>query len=293
MFWAPDTAYTTNADLLLLLDTLYQHVRLENFPSEVKLEEKWMEDYRYRLVAYYDEKMHRNDSLSVSAKADSVLNEGSRLLSLGCNGTTMDMIVNNDAQYTLDRCREYSLLSQLVVSCETSESKELVYKEWTLYEQMFKKIGLIATNMVNLNYWGGSITGPLRTAAYLQLSQSRRDMYQTILNIMNGEGWDDSGVYPDNAERFLFDCCSTSINRIVKEADEFYSEYEGKERSKIFDETIKETKNAIQELRPIVKEWIRLVDILDDEITHDFSRHHVERAASYMIMQWASIVTDK
>jgi len=292
VFWTSDTAFSTNANLLLLLDTLYQHVRMEDFPSEVKMEEKWMADYRSRLVAYYDSS-YGNDTLSIFIKADSVLNEGVKLLELGSSWTTMEMIVNNSEQYTLDRCREYGLLTQLVNCCETNEVKELVYKEWALYEQMLMEIGFIAAYMVNLNYWGGSITGPLRTAAYLQLSQSRRDMYQTLLNIVNSDGWDNTGVYPENAKRLLFDCCDTAIERIEKDAADLCAEFEGKERSEEFDETIRNTKSTMQELKPIVDEWIILLDKLDDALTHDGNRHGVERAASYMLMKWASIVTEK
>lgn len=292
VFWAPDTAFTTNADLLLLLDTLYQHVRMEDFPSEVKMEEKWMADYRSRLGAYYDS-LYGRDTLSIFIKADSVLNVGSRLLELGNNWTTMGMIVNNDAQFTLDRCREYGLLTQLINSCETNEAKELVYKEWALYEQMLKKIGLVVVNMVSLNYWGGSICGPLRTASYLQLSQSRRDMYQTLLNIVNSDGWDNTGVYLENAKRLLFDSFDTAIKRIEKDADDLYAEFEDKERRDGIDEAIRETKSATQELKPIVDEWIVLLDKLDDVLTHDGNRHSVERTASYMLIMWASIVTER
>jgi hypothetical protein len=265
---------------------------MKDFPSEVMMEEKWMADYRSRLVAYYDSS-YGKDTLSLFIKADSVINEGTRLLELGNSWTTMEMIVNNDAQFTLDRCREYGLLTQLVNSCETNEAKELVYKEWALYEQMQKKIGLISADIVTLNYWGGSITGPLRTAAYLQLSQSRRDMYQTLLNIVNSNGWNTVGVYPEDAKRLLFDSCDTAIKRIEKEADDLYKEFEDKERSKEFDETVKETKSTTQKLRPIVDEWITLLDKFDDALTHDGNRHHVERAASYMLIMWASIVTEK
>ena len=32
---------------------------------------------------------------------------------------------------------------------------------------------------------------------------------------------------------------------------------------------------------------------VDDALTHDFNRHSVERTASYMLMKWASIVTER
>jgi len=293
VFWTSDTAYSTNADLLLLLDTLYQHVRTDGFPSEVKKEERWMSEYRSRLVAYYDAFSEGNDTISQFAKADSVLNEGARLLELGSHWSTMEMVVYNSTVFTFDRFKEYSMLTRIVNSCESDEAKELVYKEWSLYEQMLKKIGIIASNMVSLNNWGGSISGPLSTASYLQISESRRDMYQTILDIVKGDGWDNTGVFPENAERFFFDCCATALNRTIKEADDFYKEYEGKERSESFDDAIKKTGIEIDELRPIMKEWIVTLDKLDDELTHDSSRHAVERAASHMIMKWASIVTER
>ena len=267
---ASDTDFSTNADLLILLDTLYHHVRKDDFPSEIKTEEKWMSDYRSKLAAYYDSS-HGKDTLSIFIKVDSVLNEGARLLEF----------------------REYGLLTQLVESSETNEAKELVYKEWALYELMLKKIGHIAANISTLNYWGGSIAGPLRTAAYLHIAQSRRDMYQTLLNIVRNEEWDDTGVYPENAEQLLFDCCATAIKIIENESDDFDREYDSGEMCKEFYDTIKETKSVTQELRPIVEEWIVLLKQLDNALTHDGNSHSVERAASYMLMKWASIVTKK
>ena len=292
VYLASDTAFTTNANLLLLLDTLYQHIRKDEFPYDVKKEEKWMAGYRSKLAAYYDSS-YGKDTLSILIKADSVLNDGVRLLELDCDRSTMGMIVDNVVQLTLNRCKEYGLLSQLIESCKTNDAKELVYKEWALYEQMLKKIRLITANMANLNYWGGSIASPLRTASYLHISQSRMDMYQTLLNIARNEDWDDTGVYPENAKRLLFDCCATAIEVVENEADECDREYDSEEMRKEFDKTIKETELVTQELRPIVDEWIMLLDQLDEALTHDNNRYSVERAASYMIMKWASIVTPK
>lgn len=260
VYFASDTAFTTNANLLLLLDTLYQHVKKDEFPSDVKKEEKWMADYRSRLAAYYDSS-YGKDTLSIIIKADSVLNDGVGLLELDCDRSTMGMIVDNVAQLTLNRCKEYGLLSQLIESCKTNDTKELVYKEWALYEQMLNKIRHIAANMSNLNYWSGSIVGPLRTASYLHISQSRRDMYQTLLN--------------------------------ENEADKCDREYDSEDMHKEFDLTVKETKLVTQELRPIVDEWIVLLDQLDEALTHDNNRHSVERIASNMLIKWASIITKK
>ena len=102
----------------------------------------------------------------------------------------------------------------------------------------------------------------------------------------------DIGVYPDNAKRLLFDCFDTAIKRIEEDAADLYAEFEGKERNEGFDETIRETKSAMHELKPIVDEWIVLLDKLDDALTHDGNRHSAERAASNMLIKWAGVVTD-
>ena len=281
----PDTV-SADAELMLLLDTLYQHVKTDSFPSKVRTEEKWMSDYHSRLSAYYDSHSLGSDTISIYAKADSVLNKGKWLLELGSQWSTTEMVVYNSTVFTFDRCREYGLLTQVINSCENERARELVYQEWSLYEQMLTKIGPIASNLVCLDYWGGSITGPLSTSIYLKILQTRIDMYQTILDIMKGDGWDSTGVYLSNAERFFFDCCATSVKR----TGEINKEYEGKNPESGYYETIEKTKVAIQELRPLVNEWISLMDKVDEELTHDGSRHSVERAASYMLMKWASLV---
>ncbi len=106
-------------------------------------------------------------------------------------------------------------------------------------------------------------------------------MYQTVLDIVKDDTWSGTGVPLENAERFLFDCCSSALHQ----SDKY-------DNGKEYVETVKETETAIRELRPIIDEWVSLMDKVDDELTHDYSRHSVERAATYMLMKWASIVTE-
>ena len=272
-----------DADLMPLLDTLCNHVDSEGFPAEARVEEKWMSDYRSRLSAYYREHKLGNDTLSVFAEADSVLNLGIRIMEQNSHWTTADMIENTSKEYAISRCREYGLLTQVINGCDQDETKELIYKEWSLYERMLKKFGRIAANMVSLNNWGGSISGPLRSASYLHISESRRDMYQTLVNIMNDDIWDGTGIPLSIAERLLFDCCSAALRRLG----------EDHEHGREFDKTIKETETVVRDLRPMIDEWIRLMGKVDEELTSDGRHHSMERAASFMLMKWASMVTEE
>ncbi len=125
IFWTSDLAYSTGKELMLLLDTLYQHVRSDEFPQEIKKEERWMSNYRRQLCRYYD--IHNIGSVTLSsfAKADSVLEEGLRLLKHDSHESTMEVTLY-DAEYTFDRCREYGFLTQLIHCCEAEPDRMLI-----------------------------------------------------------------------------------------------------------------------------------------------------------------------
>ena len=73
---------------------------------------------------------------------------------------------------------------------------------------MRKKMDKVAVNIVYLNYWDGSIVGPLATSMSNSIINARIDMCKTILSILNLEGWAGKGVYPDIAKNILMDSCA-------------------------------------------------------------------------------------
>ena len=290
VFWISDTAFSTNAKLMVLLDTLYQHVRTDSFASDVKKEEKWMTEYRSKLCAFYDSHRLGCDTISDYAKADSVLNEGARLVELDGDWSTMGTIVKNSVKLTFDRCREYGLLSQVINGCENQEAKEVVFKEWSLYELVLDKMMTMAADMVNLNYWGGSITGPLRTGAYLEVSQTRREMYQKIVDMIEDDSWDATGVYLNYAEKLFYDCSQETLRLLVDDA--IQEDFLTNEQRRMYDETVQETQTVIIEMRPLTKEWVGAVrEMGKGLLSIGDNDQYVERAASYMLIKWASIVS--
>lgn len=49
----------------------------------------------------------------------------------------------------------------------------------------------------------------------------------------------------------------------------------------------------MRDLRPMIDEWIRLMGKVDEELTSDGRHHSMERSASFMLMKWASMVTEE
>lgn len=284
-----DTVCSTNPELLILLDTLCQHVQSEGFPASAKEEEKWMNAYRQKLCAYYDS--HEKDGANKTEfeKADYVLDEGTHLIESGGDDSTMGMIVKNNTIYTFYVMREYGQLSQMLKNCPNVETLDLVYKEWDLYSQLSQKMSSLAVKIARLTFWGGSIVGPISTGRSLQISESRIEMYQTVLDIINKDSWDCSGVFLENAQQLLHDCSVRAVNDISSEMKEYLDE----EDEEGYEATITSAEKTIEELRPLLKEWAILWNEIDKEFTSDGSRHEMERAASSMLIKWASIVCER
>ena len=289
IFWTSDTACSSNPELMLLLDTLYQHVRAEEFPLSSKEEEKWMKAYRLRLCSYYDSHEKDGDNLTEYEKTNLVLDEGTRLIELDGDDSTMGMIVQNSTIYTFEVMREYCLLSRLLGKCESVDNMELVYKEHDLYSKMSQLMSSIAVDLARINFWGGSIVGPISTGRNLEITKSRLDMYKTVLDITSKDSWESLGVFMENAQQLLLDCSIKAVEDYSSEMREYMQEddLDG------YEETVKDARKTIEELRPLLKEWSNLWDKIDEEMTHDGNRHEMERAASYMLVKWASVVSSK
>ncbi|MBR0036280.1 MAG: hypothetical protein IJP70_01425 [Bacteroidales bacterium] len=283
-------AFSENSELFVLLDRLFLHVQSESFPATVRREERWMSNYRHDLSVYYDSHALGSGSISDYAKSDSVLNQGLRLMERGGNfGSTYGMSVFYSVNYSFDRCREYGLLNEMVSKCKDENAKNLVYREWQLYEQMLKKVRVIFDDLTDMKYWGGSISGMKSSEREYLLVKARVSMYQKVLGLMSGEEGDKTGAYLRKAKRFFFDSYETSLKETISMIEHYYREYEERDPNSSFYEKEHEAQAAAKELRPILDEWIKTVEKLNEE-SASFN-HPIEQAASSILMEWASILS--
>ena len=88
-------------------------------------------------------------------------------------------------------------------------------------------------------------------------------------------------------------CTQKALYRIVSDNKELFSENEESEIDSGFVTTARDTEKTLQDIKPLVRKWIAIIAQLDEEVTTDSTRHSVERAASFLLMKWASIVTEK
>lgn len=219
IYWVSDTAYRTNPELLMLLDTLYQHVRSEEFTNQPMVEEKWMNSFRKKICSYYDRYNEGNESKSEFEKAELVLKEATRLVKLNCDYSTMEMVVNNSIEITFARLSEYGLLTQMIGRCKDKETKDLVYKEWEQLENIRQDMIGIVDGLVQLSYWTGSGGIPIRTERWLDFFDARKIMYQNILNLVDGKNINDDDCYENDAIEYVTDY-------LTKATKDIYSSWE-------------------------------------------------------------------
>lgn len=292
VFWSQDTAYSTNPELLLLLDTLYQHDfawSAITSEADVRKEEAWVAAYRKRLCAYYDRRIAPNDTISEFAKADSVINEGLRLVKLDPDWelSTMGMVVTSNIELCFNKCKEYGQLSQLVAACEDT-TKTLVYKEFACFARMSSVADTIASDVVDLHYWGGTIAGPHSMICSLSMQAERMKFYQNVIGLVLESGGCRIGVFPASAKKLYEACVSTSLANL----SDFEQEYGFPEPNpELYVETKKETFERLRSILPLIDDWFQAVARLDNALTHDGSHHEIECNAAYLLSSFAEQVT--
>lgn len=283
-FWTSDTILNTNYQLVQLMDTLYQFVRSDSFPSEsLKREIMWMENYRLQLCSYFETKHSQCNNTSLFAKADSVISEARGLWSIDTDYSTMGMIIKNDIERTRLIFEQFNEYGRLQSICKTENQKNMLYTEfveWVKLEQLFS---MIFANCVDLHFWGGSIAGPVRTSGYISIWQSHVDLYQKeyiILASYDG-GWTDTGTFLVPARELLMNCCEQALT-------EYYYHEENDKRYKSL---YKETQNLIQNLPSYVDAWIKARKPWEDEMSTDFFHQTYSRSTSEVLIKMANIIS--
>lgn len=283
-YWTSGIILKTNYPLVQLMDTLYQYVRSDSFPSEsLKNEIKWMENYKLQLISYYDSSHSMNDSISSFAKADSVISEADSLWNISRDDTTMGMIIYNDIERTRLIFEQFNEYERLLSICNSADQKDLLYKElvkWFKLEHLFSKI---YANCVDLYYWGGTIAGPMRTSGYLSIWQSHIDLYQNEYAILSyyDDIWNDTGTFLKPARELLISCCKQALT-------EYYYPDEDDE---LYKDLYRETQGLMQDLPMRIDSWIEARKPWEDEMTTDFLQQSFSRNTSGVLIKLANIIS--
>lgn len=283
----------SNQELVVLIDSLYMHVRGEGFPAKLNREEKWMKKYRRMLCEYYDA---RNTGVGIASeyvKTDSVLNEEERMIEKDEDGGTVGMMVHNAALYSITVCREYSLLNEMKELCDDEAVRVLLDKEWDACKKMYEKALDVACGITVMNYWGGSIIGPLCSYNRNEMAKARVETYRSVLSVVKREKSANADVDLNGARDNLISFYSDTFDKTYANVKEWVDEESTEESKERFYETEKQTRQEIKDLPVKINEWIAVLEKLDKELsTKGYSRCDVKKVFSTMFIRWKDVLNE-
>jgi len=285
-----DTIMKVNPELVMLLDTLYQHFDDNRHATKHPVEEDlpWINEYRKQLCAFFNAHELGGSNISEYAKVDTVLNVAERLYGLDTDDSPAGVSTRNWICAYFDSYRECNLFAQLLSLCNSNSTKKKLYQEWALYLQMEEKIAKVCVNATELDYWGGSIIGLICICKIRDIHAARIEMLETMIKMVRG--YENGRSYHD-ASKTLLDSASKKIKDAMERTISA-AKYEGSEDnlSDNFYETAREAETYISDLHALVKQWIAVLRNLDKEQTEGNLNHGIERAGSAMLIRWADIV---
>ncbi len=283
---------TDSAGLMLLVNTLVSHVENNGKDRSANIikEEKWMTSFRKKLCAYYDS-FSLDTNLSDYAKVDTVLNIAERCCENSSDQTTAGMIKNNISCSAINVCREYRLLSEFLGCCDNDKQKRLVYQECEQYVKMYVVMEALITEITFLNYWGGSIAGPLCTYYHREVSGARIAMYKTLIQSAKGKNSERGVGNLKDAKQMLADQLHKSIYGFLNESRDWQKELEEIDNNSFmhFKAMVKETKDYYTKFKPLVENWNTQWRKLENSFDMNM-RRYMDVVASQMLLDWSKVV---
>lgn len=251
-FWTADTIIKTNPHLVRLMDSLYQYVVRNELPeNDDRTNRKWMQEYRNQLCNYYKE-TRQSDSISDFAMADSIIAEANALWSLDNDESTMGMIISNGVERTRLTFQQYNEYEKLNSICESEEQREILLEEFTEWLKLESLFYRIFANCVDLQYWGGTIRGPMVTRGELEILKTHIELYKKEYSIISNSvnQWEDNGTFLRPAQNLLISCSKQALEKCD------YNPCHG-EDSIEYNEIYKETKSLLNKLPDHIDTWCK------------------------------------
>ena len=284
-FWTADTVFNTNPRLVRLFDQLYRYTRADFPDADIQKDIRWMDAFRDSLCVYY-KNQHSSNTLSNFVMADSVLSEARHLWALDNDQSTMGSIVNNDVERTRLVFEQFNSFSKLQSLCETPEQKQLLLEEFDAWIKLEQQFSGIFADCVDLEYWGASIGGPIRTAGVLRIWQSHIDLYDLEYKTINpgsDDVWIDNGTFVTPAKSFMLDCIQSAI-------EEYYCS-DCEDNSEEYENMYRGVKAKFSELPQYIDTWVDKRYPWGEEMSSDWSKPEYQRHTAEVLIKLANTIS--
>ena len=279
--WTDSTICSSNPDLVLLLDTLYRHSRLEKFFERDTSELDWMRSYQEQICRYYDRHNMGDSQSSDYEKVCAVMEYAENVyeeVGMGFESAITNCIVAHWSSF-----REYAAFIQMQKLCENKEQEEALLAEWKAWEDFEDTFTSFWTDCVELSYFGGTQADQVRTMGYSRISSAHISMYEREIY-----GFDDRGVFLECAEELFENCCNAIFERckIIYE-DEVLAEFSGGMNKEIYNEAAKQNKIVLDK----ACKWTETRNEWTDAVSSDWCYGEYRRSTSAVLIQLSAMLS--
>lgn len=167
-------------DYIVLLDKLWRFGRCGEAKDlgDLRKQFAWHSYCQQHLAAAYDS-LQPSSGLDVAAKADSMIANLERFMTAGMGTSTFDMLINSDMDYYFLLYRQVDKTKQLL-----NKDKTMI-QEIEAWNQLQTDLTKFVSKAVVLNYYGGTLAGPMANGAKCNILAVRNEDLDGLSEVKN------------------------------------------------------------------------------------------------------------
>lgn len=277
-----------NPRLAYLMDTLYRYAQKKVPINDIHSYLKWMKEFRDKISKYYKE-THKSDSISDFAMADSIIAEMDALCELNKDVSTAGVVTKNNAELSILVFEQFNEYEKLNSVCKTEKEKEAILAEFTEWLRLQNLFNEILINCVDLRYWGGTGSGPLRTKGELQIWEAHAGLYKKEYSLFKNEinQLEGDGSFLIPSRNLLINSCKEALDESYCSDDSEYMFEKGARYETLYTKT----KSLLKKLPEHIDAWCKSRQRWANQTSPDWLYRSNSRLTSEVLIKLAHIIS--
>lgn len=279
-FWMKEHD-SVDHEKMLLCDMLWQFGR-DSLPAYHNVEAmlQWQRQCAPKMLHVFDS-IRPGSQLTSFQKVDSMISILSQFINADTAWTTMDMIIHNDALASLYLYRQ-ATYSNAILAIDPAYREEI-----DAWEDVHSSFASFCCNVKVLNFFGGSITGPMASLTNKSINNDRNKDLQSVLWLYQDTTPDvyPIGTYPEAAKTMLLKAMDLAAAQIDKEYEDPIAE-----RVSVYHETYAQMLTDKAATAKAIERWVAVRARVDrDKMNglHDGNRFDYDRYTAILLYQLA------
>ena len=297
-FWVNDAVFNADPELVRLIGDVYTYSRSGGFTANTLDKDlDWMNAYRAKLNSYYNRHsgtlsagFYRDydEPMTSFDITDMVVGEGRRLGAMNEDFSSMGMIVANDYENTLLLIEQYNEFARLLDECDTPEQRAALKAEFQSWLKLKDLLLLAFSNMTDMYFWGGTISGPLGTAGILDIWRTHVDLYRHEYSLLtDGDAFESVGTFVEPAVTLFNECSKLALDQCDIAKAVFLTSEDRPRYADIYDYT----RNIVSHLPGATNDWVKARDKWIDEVAADELRSTYMRNTADVLIRHANLLS--